>query len=287
MGTAINRSEFEQIKLSESMQLAAVVESELSKLLAEEASPSTFSGYCMPCKKDVLFLIDMEWGGEIKEGRWIPNWRERLVCPFCQMNNRQRLICSLIEKEIGEKSKKSIYFMEQVTPIYKWAVNKFTQHRIVGSEYLGFQYDSGKMIDGIRHENVECLSFGDSELDIIVSNDVLEHAPNPHVAFSECARVLKSGGVMLSAIHFHSNKDKSELRAFINDSGDEDNVMPAQYHGNPILEEGSLVFTDFGWDILELVHSCGFSNDSKIDVYSSIEYGHLGGGQIILRLSKD
>lgn len=287
VGTAINRSEFEQIQLSEPIQLAAIVESELSKSMADGAGSSTFAGFCMPCKKDVLFVIDMEWGGEIKEGRWIPNWRERLVCPICQMNNRQRLICSLIEKEIGDGSNKSIYFMEQVTPIYQWAVNRFTQHRIVGSEYLGFQYDGGKMVDGIRHENIESLSFIDSELDIIVSNDVLEHVPNPHAAFSECARVLKSGGVMLSTIPFHSNEDKSEPRAFINSSGNVENVMPAQYHGNPMLKEGSLVFTDFGWDILDVMYSCGFSKDSKVAVYSSVEYGHLGGGQVVFRLSKD
>jgi SAM-dependent methyltransferase len=174
--------------------------------------------------------------------------------------------------------------MEQVTPIYNWAISKFKECNLVGSEYLGYEYEGGTTVKGIRHEDVENLSFSDSQLDLIVSNDVFEHVPHPAKAFAECARVLKSGGVMLATIPFHSGMDKSVIRARL-DSGQVMHLLPEAYHGNPVSADGSLVFTDFGWDILELMKVAGFS-DVNVDAYISSEFGHLGGGQLVFRCIK-
>lgn len=46
---------------------------------------------------------------------------------------------------------------------------------------------------GIRHEDIEKLSFKDASLDLGVSNDVFEHIANPLDAFKACARVLRPG----------------------------------------------------------------------------------------------
>jgi SAM-dependent methyltransferase len=119
------------------------------------------------------------------------------------MNNRQRLMATLIKQELDVLQEKHVYLMEQVTPIYNWVKSNFKNHAIVGSEYLGYEYLGGEIINGIRHEDVENMSFKSDALDLIVSNDVFEHVPNPAKAFTECARVLESGGVMLATIIFH------------------------------------------------------------------------------------
>jgi hypothetical protein len=74
------------------------------------------------------------------------------------MNNRQRLMATLIKQELDVQRKKHVYFMEQVTPIYNWATATFKNHNIVGSEYLGHEYEGGTIIQNIRHEDVEKLS---------------------------------------------------------------------------------------------------------------------------------
>ena len=61
--------------------------------------------------------------------------------------------------------------------------------------------------------------------------------------------------------------------------------MTPAYHGNPVSADGSLVFTDFGWDILKEMQSSGFS-DISIEVYGSVELAHLGGGQLVFRSNK-
>ncbi len=277
-----NQGEFTQLLQSDLLKQIRSIE----QSLLDTASSETFTvnGYCVPCSKKVSFLVDMQAGGQRQGNSWLPNWRERLECPLCKMNNRQRLIATLVKQILSAKQMQHIYFMEQVTSIYNWAITTFKNHHIVGSEYLGYEYEAGAVINGIRHEDVENLSFADNSLDLIVSNDVFEHVPNPAKAFAECVRVLKTGGVMLATIPFHSDNEKSITRAKLV-NGQLEHILPPAYHGNPVSTDGSLVFTDFSWDILQEMQIAGFSNVG-IEAYSSVEYGHLGGGQLVFRCTK-
>ena len=243
-----------------------------------------FSGVCLCCNQEVKMLIDSKWGGSIEIGKLNPNWRERIECPQCHMNNRQRLMATLVKQFLLRNKKSKVYFMEKVTPIFNWSVSQFPGHSIVGSEYLGYDYKGGTVINGIRHEDVKNLSFKSNNLDLIVSNDVFEHVPDPFKAFQECVRVLKYDGVMLATIPFHGLEDKTIFRAELTENGVK-HLLPAQFHGNPVSPEGALVFNDFGWDILEMFKEAGFL-EANIEVYSSEKFGHLGGGQLIFFLSK-
>jgi hypothetical protein len=267
---------------SNSLKLIRCIE----KMLIASSSTEAFTvdGFCVPCNKKVSFLVDMQFGGQRQGKGWLPNWRERMECPLCRMNNRQRLIAALVKHEMDVQLRKHAYFMEQITPIYNWAIATFKNHDITGSEYLGDGYQSGVIINSIRHEDIENLSFSDSALDLIVSNDVFEHVPNPAKAFAECARILRVGGVLLATIPFHWKNNASIIRAKLV-NGCLEHVLHPAYHGNPISADGSLVFTDFGWDILKEMFSAGFS-DVKINIYASVDFGHLGGGQIVFKLKK-
>jgi hypothetical protein len=276
------RGEFETILNSESLKQIKALERQL--LGSGQIESFTVDGFCVPCDKKVAFVVDMQFGGQRHENAWMPNWRERLECPLCAMNNRQRLVATLIKQALSAKSGQKVYFMEQVTPIFNWASATLKEHQIVGSEYLGHEYEGGSTVEGIRHEDVENLSFPDAHLDLIVSNDVFEHVPHPARAFAECARVLRSGGAMLATIPFRHEHDISVTRSRITE-GTLEHMLPPAYHGNPVSAEGSLVFTDFGWDLLDLMRQAGFS-DVNVDVYASAELCHLGGGQLVFSLAK-
>ena len=282
IGSVQTRQAYEMVLESNEIKQCRRIETDLLK--SSKIETFSMDGYCVPCSQKVSLLVDMQSGGERQGNTWQPNWRERLECPRCHMTNRQRLIAALIKQELDVHHTKHVYFMEHVTPIYKWATDTFKNHHIIGSEYLGHEYESGAIIKGIRHEDVENLSFSAASLDLIVSNDVFEHVPHPARAFAECARVLKAGGVMLATIPFHSSHDQSISRARIV-SGQLEHLLTPSYHGNPVSADGSLVFTDFGWDLLKEMHEAVFS-DVKVEVYVSAELGHLGGGQLVFRLTK-
>jgi len=155
---------------------------------------------------------------------------------------------------------------------------------VQGSEYLGYEHRGGEVVGGLRHEDVMNLSYGDACFDMIVSNDVLEHIPDPAAAFRECFRVLREGGVVLATFPFHTNREATLVRATL--AGDRlEHLQPPQYHGNPVSADGSLVFQDFGWDLLAVARQAGFS-DAACEAYRSDAFGHLGAGLLVFRLRK-
>ena len=137
---------------------------------------------------------------------------------------------------------------------------------------------------GIRHEDATRLSFASGSLDLVVSNDVFEHVPDPYRAFAECARVLQPGGVLLATFPFHNCLEVSVKRARQGTHGPIYKQQPV-YHGNPICSSGTLVYTDFGWDVIQSFQSAGFSS-VFIDVYASDKFGHLGDGHLIFRMTR-
>lgn len=109
-----------------------------------------------------------------------------------------------------------------------------------------------------RCENLEALSFADSSIDLHVTQDVVEHLFAPEVAFRELARTLKPGGAHIFTVPLVNKASPSRRRARRSANGEIEHLEAAVYHGNPIDEHGSLVVTDWGYDICEFIHrACG------------------------------
>jgi hypothetical protein len=279
VGTAVTQERF--IEILEGIEIREIIDAGNLLIKNEKDLPVTLEGFCLACGEMSRFNIDNKFGGRVENGRVLPNWRERLDCLQCKMNNRQRLMAGLVRRHFLEKPNAKSYFMEQVTPIYRWVKREFDSSYLTGSEYLGHEYDSGQIVNGIRHENVEQLSFKKAELDLIVSNDVFEHVPNPIVAFRNCARVLTPGGSMLATFPFHHTRQVTRKRAELK-QGVLENILPPEYHGNPISPEGSIVFTDFGWDVLDMFTQAGFRK-AEVEIYASQEFGHIGHMPFVFR----
>lgn len=278
-----NRRDFDLAMSSPTIRTSSDYEARL--LASAPAESFVTEAFCVPCKKKSLMQVDMQSGGQRTDSGWKPNWRERLECAKCGLKNRQRLIVSLL-LQIADRADSAcdIYFMEAVTPTFEWARQHLSEHRLVGSEYLGAQYKSGQQVRGIRHEDTCRLSFSDASLDLVISNDVFEHIADVDAAFRECARVLRTRGQVLMTVPFHTSAENSVKRAEVR--GDKVTyLMDPVFHGNPISADGSLVFWDFGWDLIEQLKQSGFEQ-VVVEGYVSPQFGHLGGVQVIFRAIK-
>jgi len=245
-------------------------------LAAREREPEwSLLGYSTPAEQLVEFKVDTEAGGRCADGRYFPNLPERFVCPVSNLNNRQRLMATLLLQAVSSREDCAIIYMpEQVTPFFDWARGTLHGHNVIGSEYLGEGHCPGAVIDGVRHEDLLNLSLADASVDIVVSNDVLEHIPAPEQSFRELARVLRPDGEILLHIPFFLNEGASRKRAELIQGTIVHHLAP-EFHGNPVSPEGSLVFTDFGWDVLEMARSEGFAS-ATVEIYHSVLLGHVG-----------
>ena len=121
-------------------------------------------------------------------------------------------------------------------------------------------------------------------MNLVVSNEVLEHVAQPMHGLSEMHRVLAPGGVLLMTIPFCVFHDKNVERARM-ENGRVVHIMPPMYHDNPIDPKGSLVFTDSGWEVLDQMRAVGFT-DVELLLYWSMVYGHLGGPLPLFRATR-
>jgi SAM-dependent methyltransferase len=237
------------------------------------------NGYCKVCGQASQFLVDKLYGSQTMGKTWLPNWRERLVCCGCQLNNRQRAMLDVVitaaQQRQSTQASVAIYAMEQITPLFQH-LSQYSAE-VYGSEYLGETLEGGTIVDGVRHENVEALSFADQSFDIITSNDVLEHVNLPERALQEMYRVLKPNGEVFISLPFHLLEHDSVRRASLID-GVLHHYLPSIYHGNPLSADASLVFHDFGWDFIHQLKTAGFQQ-VYLAYYGSYLYGYLGSPQ--------
>lgn len=95
---------------------------------------------------------------------------------------------------------------------------------------------------------------------------------------------MKKDGVFILHIPFYF-KHKTEARAVCGVTGEIEFLKEPIYHGNPLSDKGSLVFTDFGWDIFEIARKSGFQ-DTYMYLKNDFEKGYLNNTSFVFILKK-
>lgn len=234
--------------------------------LIKNSPYSKISGRCYICDKLVDFTFDYLFSWEKINNTIVPNWRERLICPLCSLNSRMRASIHLFELLLNPKEESIIYITEQVTPLFQYFAKKYK--KVTGSEFLMELVPLGTCYQGIRNENIMNTTFLDMTFDYVLSFDVFEHVPDISIAFRECYRILKDGGSLFFTVPIQVNSNMSKKRAFINEKNEIDYIEPPIYHANPIDGKGSLVFLDYGWDLLSTLKDIGFEDAGAYLIWS-------------------
>lgn len=129
--------------------------------------------------------------------------------------------------------------------------------RLITSEYLP-GVTPGEIRDGVRHEDVQALSFPDHSFDLCTSTEVLEHVPDDARAMREIRRVLKPGGSFVFTVPLDLHTPTLE-RARLKPDGQIEHLHPPEHHIDPARGGTAiLAFRNYGADILERLHDAGF-----------------------------
>lgn len=252
--------------------------------LVRDHKPFHVPGYCYVCQTKSEFLVDFNHCSH-RDGKPIPNWRERMVCPTCGLNNRLRASVHLFEQACGVKASDHIYITEQVSPLFRTLAKQYPN--LVGSEFLGDAVARGSRdARGIRNESLTELSFDDNAFDHIMTFDVLEHVPDYRRALEECFRCLKPGGTLMFSVPFARSSRTNIVRAKLDPAGNVEHLLPPEYHGDPVNPgDGCLCYYHFGWELLDEIRDLGFEDVTAL-YYWSADLGYLGGEQSVFFATK-
>ena len=190
-------------------------------------------GYCTCCNNYTSFTSKNSW------------LRDFYLCDKCGSIPRERHLAYIIEQIFPDYSQIKIH---ESSPGSRGISEKLRKHCV---NYLPSQYFSDNICDtvnGIKNIDLQKQNFEDQVFDLVITQDVFEHIPQPKLAIREIQRTLKPGGYMISTIPLVNKFNPTEQRARYNNNKIE-YLYEAEYHGNPIDEKGSLVFWHYGYDI--------------------------------------
>jgi hypothetical protein len=240
--------------------------------------PFSYPAQCSVCNRVTKMRMDWMFGEVSATASVHPAWTEMAVCEECGLNSRMRALIDFLKSNCDLDTIHRVYVAEQITPAYQKLKALFPN--LSGSEYLGPEYPSGKILlqwqglRRIRHEDLTALSFINSSFDLVITQDVFEHISNYRKAFAELYRVLGINGRLAFTIPFFYDLEVTRIRATYGKDGIIYH-LPPEIHGNPVSTKGSLCFQNFGWDILSDLRFAGFS-DAMASMYWGPWQGHLG-----------
>jgi glycosyltransferase involved in cell wall biosynthesis/SAM-dependent methyltransferase len=197
--------------------------------------------------------------------------REGYQCSNCQASLRYRGQASAILNVFGNSKYSyladlcndqdfrnlSIYEPGVIGPFRKYFAN-FSNYI---NSYFWSDVLAGDYKDGLQCQNLENLTYEDDLFDLVITSDIMEHVRHPWDAFKEIWRVLKPGGYYIFSIPVQVPMIKQTVYR-VETSGDEDiHLVEPRYHSAPKPTGGrqeSLVYVDFGQDIVEELESIGY-----------------------------
>lgn len=232
--------------------------------------PSMYKAYCRVCGsqsrrgqpwKLAEGLVD-SWQIDSGWKRMIER-REGLGCSVCRSVSRYRYLARVIMEELGALELGYGSFSDYANSAY------FKQLRVAEVNGCGALHDYldlnpqlayseyGSEDPAIPSEDLTRLSYRDSEFDLVLTSDTLEHVPDLSRALDEIERILKPGGRHIFTVPVVWDGRKTRRRAVL----DGDRIVhlyPPSYHGvwdaqNP----DRLVFHEFGDDALDYLQTPG------------------------------
>src|SRR5262245_34041825 len=263
------------------------------------------NGYCIVCGCHSSFRFDATiitpqlqkaWGisDNVVEAF---NRKESMFCSSCGSSLRIRRLGAVLMQTFAEISGISSKSFVELLRNEKFRRLRIAEINACGalhsyledhpnlyySEWLA-DAKTGEVYDGVRCEDLQCLTYADNYFDIILTSETLEHVPDPDRAWREIYRTLKGGGFHIFTIPIVPWQRETIKRARVVGGRREDLLEPA-YH-SPWGREDVFVYTDLGMDVVEKLNAIGlntevFSRSPETDLDVAMVFrSHKTGGHV-------
>lgn len=188
--------------------------------------------------------------------------RESLWCGRCAASLRVRRIAEVLLLHYAERATSLVQLVDEP---------RFRELRIAEINSIGTAHEILAAHPGLRYseypqEDVQALSYGDGEFDLVLTSDTLEHVPEPERALRETRRVLRPGGRHVFTVPAVPSRAETAVRASHEEGGLVVHHELPQHHcrgSGPFAlitsrREDLLAYSDFGLDLLERLREAGF-----------------------------
>ncbi len=191
--------------------------------------------------------------------------------------SRQRAVLLLLRRlcdqgELPPFEELRLYISEAVTPFAQRLQAVVPKLRC--SEYLP---EPDHWLRGqVPNRDLRRIGLPPATFHAVICNEVLEHVEELIPSLQGLAEVLTLGGYLIATVPFLYGQQEHLVKAIWRGEGQPPEVIgEPDYHGNPVGDEGSLVYRYPGWQLLEDLRVAGF-RDAVIHAVNSPTYGVLG-----------
>lgn len=199
-------------------------------------------GWCSICRRRSAF---------VQAG---PSVREHRICVRCRASSRARAVLTTLDDVAPGWRTSEIY---EPSPTGKASTAIAASCRGYSTSVYRPDQEFGSIVDGVRNEDLHALTIPSQSVDVVLTQDVLEHVFDPERVVAEIARVLRPGGVHVFTVPFHGDIQHTRVRARRASDGSVEHDLPPMYHDDPFDEAGALVTIDWGADLTLLVDGWG------------------------------
>jgi len=206
-------------------------------------------GFCPICEKKTLFYKKADW------------LRDNYHCIRCNSIPRQRALLQVMQQFFPDWRKFNIHESSPSGATFKKFSSECQGYR--SSQFFP-DIPAGTIFSGQRCEDLSRQTFNDESFDIVITQDVLEHLLDPVKSLKEICRTLKPGGAHIFTVPWYSWQD-TKIRAIQED----DKIVYLEepdYHVNPVNDEGSLVVTEWGKDLIDTIYASTGMSTTAIQI---------------------
>ncbi len=191
-------------------------------------------------------------------------------CLWCRSSAVTMSLAAVLSAAAGDLESKEVYELSSRGPLFKHL--KQRAGKLTFSEYFD-QVGPGEFHNGVQCQDVQNLTYSDKSFDICTSTEVFEHVPDDLKGFSEIFRVLRPGGLFIFTVPLSGSVETVE-RARLKPNGRIEHLLPPEYHIDPARDhKGTLVFRNYGADIVQRLKNQGFSEAKLVNPEINIPWG--------------
>jgi SAM-dependent methyltransferase len=230
----------------------------------------TIKGRCALCECDTEFQASFALASPNgPDGLRVPRWSDQLECRQCGLVSGQRAGLHFFLQNFRPAATDSVFVTEAATPTHGWLAKRFTN--LTATEVSDLAQGSRRK--GVRHEDLQSLSFGDQTFDFVLSFGVLDQVQHEVRAFQELFRCLKPGGSLVFTTSMATDAERNVRHAVLaGDAAEGADAAPS-------------TLQTFGWELLSQLRRAGFEG-VEARFYWSRALGYLGENEVLFTATR-